>query len=41
MSLAPDLDPEGYNTQISNLHNYWVQVSFVCAELFCCFESVI
>jgi hypothetical protein len=26
MSLAPDLDPEGYNAQISNLHNYWAQV---------------
>ena len=26
MSLAPDLDPEGYNAAISNLHNYWAQV---------------
>jgi hypothetical protein len=33
MSLAPNLDPEGYNAQISNLH-YWAQVIFVYAELF-------
>ncbi|WIA14941.1 hypothetical protein OEZ85_001652 [Tetradesmus obliquus] len=25
MSLAPDLDPEGYNAAISNLHNFWAQ----------------
>jgi hypothetical protein len=41
MSLAPDLDPEGYNAQISNLHNYWAQVGLGCADLLCYSRGVI